>query len=154
MLSLTAHPQSPYLLPRGPTSYRSTCSQSQRPEIKPLTRTLQIQTSASLYWLLLLSAEMTQQVKILLSLVTSSHCDMREPTLSKEYCFFLFFSSFNKGENVFCTQLEATVFYSRESTMVGVCEAAGSFASVVQKQEADAATQLMFSLYSLVYPKP
>lgn len=77
-----------------------------------------------------------------------------ENQLSQKNTVSSFFSSFNKGENVFCTQLEATVFYSRESTMVGVCEAAGSIASVVQKQEADAATQLMFSLYSLVYPKP
>lgn len=37
--------------------------------------------------------------------------------------------------------------------MAGVCEAPGSMASVVRKQEADAATQLAFSLYSLVYPK-
>lgn len=78
---------------------------------------------------------------------------MREPILSKNVVFFFLFVSFNKGENVFYTQLEATVFYSKESTMAGVCEAPGSMASVVQKQEADAATQLAFSLYSLVYPK-
>lgn len=67
---------------------------------------------------------------------------------------FLPFCSFNKGANVFCTQLEATVYQSGESRMAGVCEAAGSMASVVRKQEADAVTQFTFSLYSLVYPKP
>lgn len=78
---------------------------------------------------------------------------MREPILSKNVVSSFSFS-FNKGESVFYTQLEATVFYSRESTMAGVCEAPGSMASVVRKQEADAATQLAFSLYSRVYPKP
>lgn len=94
LLSLTAHPQSPHLLLRGPISCRpTTCSQSQSPEIQPLTRTLQIQTSASFIALVafLVCRNDSAGKDTQLRLVPSSHCDMREPILSKNVVFFFSF---------------------------------------------------------------
>lgn len=157
LLSLTAHLQSPYLLPRGPTSCRF---YHLFIEPEPGDQAFNKNTSHSDISIIVLVAflvcrnDSAGKDTAKLGDQFTLWCERTNFLKKKKKVKFLPFCSFNKGANVFCTQLEATVYYSGESRMAGVCEAAGSMASVVRKQEADAATQFTFSLYSLVYPKP